>query len=102
MEWIHQLMMRFVIHSSLSCFTNIVMVQILCNNLAFDLMLIGIIGIEDPLCNSVREAVSKCQKAGIIIKYALVIMCLPLVRFPCNMVFTLNEASLWRGLLQAT
>jgi len=33
-----------------------------------DLMLIGIVGIEDPLRESVRKAVEDCQKAGIVVK----------------------------------
>ena len=37
-------------------------------DLAFDLTLIGIVGIEDPLRPTVRDAVAKCHKAGVIVK----------------------------------
>jgi P-type Ca2+ transporter type 2C len=37
-------------------------------DLARDMTLIGITGIEDPLRDSVREAVAKCHKAGVTIK----------------------------------
>ena len=33
-----------------------------------DLMLIGIVGIEDPLREGVRKAVEGCQKAGVAVK----------------------------------
>ena len=33
-----------------------------------DLMLIGIVGIEDPLREGVRKAVEDCQKAGVAVK----------------------------------
>ncbi|KAF9242151.1 putative calcium ATPase [Melanogaster broomeanus] len=36
--------------------------------LARELILIGIVGIEDPLCEGVREAVADCQKAGVAVK----------------------------------
>jgi len=37
-------------------------------DLAHDLTLIGITGIEDPLRDGVREAVAKCHKAGVTVK----------------------------------
>ncbi|KAK0222080.1 Ca-transporting ATPase [Armillaria fumosa] len=37
-------------------------------SLAHDLTLIGITGIEDPLRDSVRDAVAKCHKAGVTVK----------------------------------
>ena len=42
--------------------------QISYEDLAFNLTLIGIVGIEDPLRPGVREAVAKCHKAGVTIK----------------------------------
>ncbi|KAG6877777.1 hypothetical protein C0993_003978 [Termitomyces sp. T159_Od127] len=38
------------------------------SDLAQDLTLIGITGIEDPLRSGVREAVAKCRKAGVTVK----------------------------------
>ena len=38
------------------------------DQLAIDLTLIGIVGIEDPLRPGVREAVAECAKAGVVIK----------------------------------
>jgi Ca2+-transporting ATPase len=42
--------------------------QVAYDDLACDLTLIAITGIEDPLRDGVREAVAKCHKAGITIK----------------------------------
>ena len=42
--------------------------QVPYDDLAWDLTLIGIVGIEDPLRDGVPEAVMKCQKAGVTVK----------------------------------
>jgi P-type Ca2+ transporter type 2C len=42
--------------------------QVAYDDLACDLTLIAITGIEDPLRDGVREAVAKCHKAGVTIK----------------------------------
>ncbi|KAL1746915.1 hypothetical protein HDZ31DRAFT_80850 [Schizophyllum fasciatum] len=36
--------------------------------LARDLILLGVVGIEDPLRDGVRDAVAKCQRAGVAVK----------------------------------
>ena len=48
-----RLTMRFVAHYNLLYNANIVIFQVLYENLAFDLMLIGITGIKDSLCDGV-------------------------------------------------
>lgn len=68
MGWTLQVMMRLVAHSNLFDIVDIIMFQVLYDNLAFDLTLIGITGVEDPLHDSVCEAVAKCQKAGVTVK----------------------------------
>lgn len=60
--------MRFVAHYNLLYNANIVIFQVLYENLAFDLTLIGITGIKDSLRDGVWEAVAKCQKAGVTVK----------------------------------
>src|SRR5271154_414216 len=37
-------------------------------DLCYDLTLIGIMGIEDPLREGVRNAVAKCHRAGVTVK----------------------------------
>ena len=48
--------------------TDLASFQVSYDNLAFDLTLIGITGIEDPLRDGVREAVAKCHMAGVTVK----------------------------------
>ena len=50
------------------CIADGAVFQISYDSVAFNLTLIAITSIEDPLCDGVCEVVAKCQKAGVTIK----------------------------------
>jgi Ca2+-transporting ATPase len=65
------------------------------DDLAKDMTLIAITGIEDPLRDGVREAVAKCQKAGVTVKMCTVLTARSIAT-QCG-IFTLGGV-IWKAL----
>jgi len=71
------------------------------NDLATDLTLIGITGIEDPLREGVRQAVAKCKMAGVHVAMCTGDNVLTARRSHSNAASTLPEVLSWKDLISA-